>query len=179
MWGRKQPCAASQVTSKQNCTWFLLPTVVLMSDTVWHGVSVAHWCRELGLTWRHMTKLCLIITEAYIIDSALKKKSNSAFSSVLHLTYAGPKVGVWITNQLLWLFQCFFPGTWHMPASLSKAHSSHFSSFSLFNSLSSFTSRLQKAQTGVWIILESLLRKPDPSNDGGGGGGLFSLHNWG
>lgn len=74
MWGRKQPCAASQVTSKQNCTWFLLPTVVLMSDTVWHGVSVAHWCRELGLTWRHMTKLCLIITEAYIIDSALKKK---------------------------------------------------------------------------------------------------------
>lgn len=62
-----------------------------------------------------------------------------------------------------------------MPASLSKAHSSHFSSFSLFNSLSSFTPRLQKAQTGVWIILESLLRKPDPSNDGGGGGGDYFL----
>lgn len=106
------------------------------SDTAWHEVSVAHWCRELNVTRRNMTKLCLIFKEAYVIVS---KQKNLTLLYFLFCTWPVRNLKL-VYDSATTSFggiSVFFPGTWHMPAPLFKAQYSHFLtlfsfSFSLF-----------------------------------------------
>lgn len=104
-----------------------------------------------------MTKLCLIFTEAYVIVSKHKKLTLLYFlfcicpALNLELVYESSTTSFWPFLSRNMTHACFtFQGSLH-PLSHSFTFSFH----------------SPPEGTGVWIILESLLRKPDPSNGRG------------